>query len=120
MLAGFGPADDPAALQWMAEKIAGLRVFEDLEGRMNLSVGDIGGQVLCVPNFTLYGDCRKGKRPGFSYAAPPEQATALFDAFCDTLAGLCPVARGVFGAHMHVALINDGPVTLLLDTDKAF
>lgn len=120
VLAGFGPEDEAADLAWMAEKIATLRVFGDAEGRMNLSVVDAGGTVLVVPNFTLYGDCRKGRRPGFSGAAPPARATALFDAFCDELAKFAAVQRGVFGAHMHVNLTNDGPVTLLLDSAKTF
>lgn len=120
VLAGFAPNDQPADLQWMAEKIAGLRIFEDADGKMNLSVVDIGGQVLAVPNFTLHGDCRKGRRPGFSAAAPPELASDLFDSFCEELEKLAPLQRGVFGAHMHVALTNDGPVTLLLDTDRTF
>ncbi|NSW57806.1 MAG: D-tyrosyl-tRNA(Tyr) deacylase [Armatimonadetes bacterium] len=120
VLAGFGPGDATADLQWMAEKIATLRVFGDDEGRMNLAVGDVGGELLVVPNFTLYGDCRKGRRPGYSAAAAPERATALFDQFCDHLQGLVPVQRGVFGAHMHVSLTNDGPVTLLLDSAKTF
>lgn len=120
VLAGFGPDDEPADLAWMAEKIAALRVFGDEQGRMNLSVGETGGELLVVPNFTLYGDCRKGRRPGYSGAAAPEKATALFDQFCDHLQGLVPVQRGVFGAHMHVSLTNDGPVTLLLDSAKNF
>lgn len=119
VLAGFAPGDGAAQLRWMAEKIAGLRIFPDDEGKMNLSVVDVGGQVLAVPNFTLHGDCRKGKRPGFSNAAPPELATTLFDDFCRELEQLAPVQRGVFGAHMHVTLTNDGPVTLLLDTEAA-
>lgn len=118
LLAGFSPADGPADLAWMADKIAGLRIFSDSEGRMNLPVAHIGGEVLAVPNFTLYGDCRKGRRPGFSAAAAPEIATALFSAFVAELARLVPTKSGVFGAHMHVSLTNDGPVTLLLDTEK--
>jgi len=120
VLAGFGPADQAADLSRIAAKVADLRVFEDDAGKMNLSVGDVGGQVLAVPNFTLYGDCRKGRRPGFSAAAPPDRAAQLFVAFCDELARHVPVQRGIFGAHMHVHLTNDGPVTLLLDSEKAF
>jgi len=120
ILAGFAPTDGPDDLRWMAEKIAGLRVFEDEDGKMNLSVGEIAGSILSVPNFTLYGDCRKGRRPGFSNAAAPELATELFDRFCDELQSLVPTQRGVFGAHMHIALTNNGPVTLLLDSEKTF
>ena len=120
VLVGFSPGDQPRDLEWMAEKLAGLRVFTDDEGKMNLSVSEIGGAVLAVPNFTLYGDCRKGRRPGFSDAASPEVATALFDRFCEALAKLVPTQTGVFGAHMHVTLTNDGPVTLLLDSEKTF
>ena len=120
VLAGFGPVDQGADLQWMADKVAGLRIFADADDKMNLSVVEVEGAVLAVPNFTLYGDCRKGRRPGFSAAAPPELATGLFKEFCDGLAGRVPVQRGVFGAHMHVTLTNDGPVTLLLDSEKTF
>ncbi len=119
VLAGFAPDDQERDLQWMAEKLAGLRIFPDAEGRMNLSVVDVDGTVLAVPNFTLYGDCRKGKRPSFTEAAGPELATGLFDSFCDLLARAVPVARGVFGAHMHVELVNDGPITLILDSRRA-
>ena len=119
-LAGFAPGDGPQDLVWMADKIGSLRIFPDAEGKMNLSVADVGGGVLVIPNFTLYGDCRKGRRPGFSGAAAPDVAEALLGQFCETLGGSVPVHSGVFGAHMHVALTNDGPVTLLLDTDKTF
>lgn len=118
VLAGFGPGDGAAELAWVAEKVANLRIFHDAQGKLNLSVVETGGEVLAVPNFTLYGDCRKGRRPGFSGAASPELATGLFDDFCEMLAGLVATQRGVFGAHMHVALTNDGPVTLLLDSAK--
>lgn len=120
LLVGFGPTDTPQDLRWTADKIAGLRIFPDEEGKMNLSVLDVGGEVLVVPNFTLHGDCRKGRRPGFSNAAPPEVATGLFDDFCELLSAQVPSQRGVFGAHMHLALTNDGPITLLLDSTGAF
>jgi len=120
VLVGFAPGDTDADLEWMAEKLQGLRVFGDAEGNMNLAVGDVGGAVLLVPNFTLYADCRKGRRPGFSNAAPPERAAELFRQFCEKMSQRVPVQRGVFGAHMHVELTNDGPVTLLLDSSKLF
>ena len=120
VLVGFAPGDTDADLEWMAEKLQGLRVFGDAEGNMNLAVGDVGGAVLLVPNFTLYADCRKGRRPGFSNAAPPERAAELFQQFCEKMGQRVPVQRGVFGAHMHVELTNDGPVTLLLDSSKLF
>jgi len=119
VLVGFAPEDAERDLQWMSEKVAGLRIFPDAEGKMNLSVVDVDGTVLAVPNFTLYGDCRKGKRPSFTEAAGPDIATDLFHGFCELLARSVPVARGVFGAHMHVELVNDGPITLILDSRRA-
>lgn len=118
VLAGFRPGDGKPDLDWMADKLIGLRVFEDPDGKMNLSVEDVDGEILLVPQFTLYGDCRKGRRPGFSDALAPDQATLLFDQFCDTVArlGVTP-QRGVFGAHMQVSLVNDGPVTLIIDRE---
>jgi D-aminoacyl-tRNA deacylase len=107
-------ADDARTL---AVKLAGLRVFEDGEGKMNRPIGDLAGSMLVVSQFTLYGDCRKGRRPSFDAAAPPELARALYDAFvADVRAQGVPVATGVFQAHMQVELVNDGPVTLVLDT----
>ncbi len=110
-----GDADEDARL--LASKIAGLRIFSDEAGRFNLSVQEIGGAVLVVSQFTLLGDARKGRRPNFTAAAPPEVARPLVDRVTDLLraAGL-PVATGEFGAHMEVTLTNDGPVTILLDT----
>jgi D-aminoacyl-tRNA deacylase len=118
-LAGFADGDDAVQLQWMADKLSGLRIFEDEQGRMNLSVRDIGGSVLLVPNFTLYADCRKGRRPSFCRAADPATATALFDRFCDLMqdSGLC-IAKGIFGAYMEVGLCNSGPVTLIIDSPE--
>ncbi len=117
VLAGFKQGDAAQQLQWIAQKIVGLRIFEDAEGKMNLSVGDIEGGVLLVPNFTLYADCQKGRRPGFSGAAAPEPAGRLFDEFCIMVQELdIPVAKGHFGAHMQVSLTNDGPVTLIIDS----
>lgn len=112
VLLGVAPDDGPAQVAWMADKIANLRIFEDDGGKMNRSVRDVGGGVLVISQFTLYGDVAKGRRPGFSGAAPPEIAKPLYEAVADALGA----ARGVFGAHMVVALVNDGPVTLILDT----
>ncbi len=116
-LVGFRAGDDETALGWMAQKLTTLRVFEDAAGKMNLALGDTGGELLLVPQFTLYGDCRKGRRPGFDGALDPASASVLFDGFCDRCAaeGFTP-QRGVFGAHMRVSLLNDGPVTLILDS----
>lgn len=115
-LVGFAPEDGEAALEWMAEKIVGLRVFPDAEGKMNRSLADVGGAVLAVSQFTLYGDARKGRRPSFVGAAPPEIAEALYQHFCVALRNRgATVATGTFGAAMQVALVNDGPVTLVLE-----
>jgi D-tyrosyl-tRNA(Tyr) deacylase len=117
VLLGISPADTPAEAQWLAEKTAGLRIFNDEAGKMNLSIADVGGAVLVVSQFTLYGDCRKGRRPSFLGAAPPEIAVPLYEAFVNALRALgLPVATGRFGAMMQVELVNDGPVTLILDT----
>jgi D-tyrosyl-tRNA(Tyr) deacylase len=118
VLLGVAPTDGPKEIAWMAEKVAGLRVFADDEGKMNLSLLDRGKGALVVSQFTLYGDVRKGKRPSFVGAAPPELAERLYEEFCTALAekGVKPVEKGVFRADMKVALVNDGPVTLILDT----
>ena len=117
LLVGVAGGDGQAEAGWLAEKVAGLRVFADEEGRMNLSVRDTGGEVLAVSQFTLLADTRKGKRPSFVGAAPPEVAEPLFDYFCERLraAGLASVKTGLFGAMMDVALVNDGPVTIVLE-----
>ncbi|MGH7643978.1 MAG: D-aminoacyl-tRNA deacylase [Gemmatimonadales bacterium] len=118
VLAGFAPGDSDATLQWMAEKILTLRLFGDAEGKMNLALGDVGGGVLVVSQFTLYGDARKGRRPSFVDAAPPQAAVALYERFVAVLrerSGGAPVETGVFGAMMDVELVNAGPVTLLLE-----
>ena len=116
LLAGFQSADDSTVLRWMAEKCAGLRVFEDEAGAMNLALSDVGGAVLVVPNFTLYGDARKGRRPSFTAAAAPELAQALFDEFVTCLAATgVPVQAGFFQTHMQVEIHNDGPITLVLE-----
>jgi D-tyrosyl-tRNA(Tyr) deacylase len=116
VLAGFAPGDSDDQLAWMAEKLHGLRLFPDDEGKMNRSLDEVGGGVLVVSQFTLYGDARKGRRPSFIGAAPPAQAEALYERFVALLRqrGL-EVATGAFGAMMAVELVNDGPVTLLLE-----
>jgi len=121
VLLGVGQPDAEADARFLAEKSAGLRIFEDADGKMNLSVTETGGSVLVVSQFTLYGDCRKGRRPGFSAAAPPERADRLYQHYVAVLRELgLTVATGVFQAEMKVELVNDGPVTLLLDSGKEF
>lgn len=118
---GVGREDSTADSEYLASKIAGLRIFEDESGLMNLSVQESGGQVLCISQFTLYGDCRKGRRPGFSAAAPPEQAVKLYDQFCEHLKDFgLTVATGQFQENMRIRVDNDGPVTILLDSRKLF
>ena len=116
LLVGIANGDTQAEADWLAEKTAGLRVLADANGKMNRSVIDTGGEVLAVSQFTLLADTRKGKRPSFVNAAPPEEAEKLFDYFCKRLhaAGVTFVKTGSFGAMMDVALVNDGPVTILL------
>ena len=116
VLAGFAPADEEPALAWMAEKLAGLRVFGDAEGKMNLGLAEVGGAMLVVSQFTLYGDASKGRRPSFVGAAPPERAEPLYERFVVLLRERgVPVETGRFGAMMDVELVNDGPVTLLIE-----
>ena len=121
VLLGVGKDDEEADAKYLADKTAHLRIFEDEAGKMNLSVSDISGEILVVSQFTLYGDCRKGRRPGFSDAARPPKAEALYEVYTSELAdiGLNP-QTGVFQAHMEVELINDGPVTILLGSKKTF
>ncbi|CAM4367567.1 D-aminoacyl-tRNA deacylase [Paenibacillus tarimensis] len=117
LLVGFTQEDTERDIRWMADKLAGLRIFEDQDGKMNLSVTDIGGAVLSVSQFTLYGDCRKGRRPNFMSAARPEQAEPLYNQFNELLrARGLHVETGRFGAMMDVELINWGPVTLIIDS----
>ena len=119
VLVGVEQGDGEADMRYCAEKVAGLRVFEDGEGKMNLSVKDVGGAILAVSQFTLCGDCRHGKRPSFTAAAAPDVANAYYERFVDGCrkAGL-PVETGIFRAHMLVELVNNGPVTILLDSTK--
>ncbi len=121
VLLGVGRDDRLSEAQWLADKVAGLRIFSDEQDRMNLSVLDTKGSVLVVSQFTLWGDCKKGKRPSYVRAASGEQAEPLYEAFCGRLRELnLEVATGSFGAKMQVHLVNDGPVTLLVDSEKAF
>jgi D-aminoacyl-tRNA deacylase len=116
VLLGVAPTDTSAQVQWLADKVVGLRIFADADGKMNRGVAEIGGGVLVVSQFTLYGDCRKGRRPSFIGAAAPEVAEPLYEAFLNGIRALgVPVAAGRFGAMMQVELVNDGPVTLIID-----
>ncbi len=126
VLAGFAPSDTEDQLAWMADKVLGLRLFSDAEGKMNLALADVGGALLVVSQFTLYGDARKGRRPSFIDAAPPEVAIPLYERFVALLrergagtgagaGGGTRVETGEFGAMMEVELVNDGPVTLVLE-----
>jgi D-tyrosyl-tRNA(Tyr) deacylase len=117
LLVGVADGDGEPETDWLAEKIAGLRIMPDEAGKMNLSIRDTGGAVLAVSQFTLLADTRKGKRPSFIKAAPPEEATRLFDYFCEQvrMAGVATVEKGRFGAMMDVQLVNDGPVTIVLE-----
>jgi len=116
VLAGFAPGDADPTLEWMAKRILGLRIFPDADGLMNRDVSEAGGELLIVSQFTLYGDCSRGRRPSFAAAAPPDEAADLYRRFVD----MCrrspvPVREGRFGAMMRVRLLNDGPVTLVIE-----
>ena len=119
ILLGIRASDTADDAKWLIDKIVNLRIFEDPDGKMNVSLADTGGEMLIVSQFTLYGDCRKGRRPGFSAAAPPAIAEPLYNRFIEMAeeSGL-RVATGVFQAAMQVELVNDGPVTLLVDSEK--
>ena len=119
ILLGVGPEDTEKDCRYLAEKALGLRIFEDEQGKMNLGLDAVGGQVLVVSQFTLYGNCRKGRRPSFTDAAPAELGNALYEKFLSICTELgYPPQHGQFGADMKVASVNDGPVTLILDTKE--
>ena len=116
VLLGVEKGDDEAKADWLAEKIAGLRIFSDKDGKMNLSVAEVGGELLAVSQFTLAGNCSKGKRPSFDTAAPPDVGKRLYEYFVDAVRILgLPVQTGIFQADMKVHLVNDGPVTFILE-----
>jgi D-tyrosyl-tRNA(Tyr) deacylase len=119
-LAGLEVRDTGEDRRWLADKLVNLRIFPDAQGKMNLSVLDVGGTVLLVPNFTVAGDAGKGRRPSFDNAMRPPRAEEEFALLCAAVRALCPrVCEGVFGAHMHVSLVNDGPITILLESPRA-
>ena len=119
ILLGVGPNDTERECRWLAEKVLGLRIFEDENEKMNLGLGDVGGEVLVVSQFTLYGNCRKGRRPSFVGAAGPELGNQMYEKFLSICTELgYPPQHGEFGADMQVASVNDGPVTLILDTEE--
>lgn len=121
VLLGVATGDAEKDAEYLAEKIAGLRIFEDAEGKMNRNVSEAGGALLAVSQFTLYGDTRRGKRPSFDAAARPERARELYEYFVERVQSLgLRCETGQFQAHMQVELVNDGPVTILLDSEKSF
>ncbi len=113
---GVHQADTSAEIPYLVDKVTNLRVFPDDDGKMNCSLKDAAGEALVVSQFTLYGDCRKGRRPSYSEAAPPPEAERLYEGFCAAMRKVVSVQTGVFQAHMEVRLVNDGPVTLMVDT----
>lgn len=121
VLLGVGNGDSRSDAQYLAEKVANLRIFDDEEGKLNYSIRDLGLPVLAVSQFTLYGDCRKGRRPSFGQAAPPETGENLYKLFCLEMEQYgIQVAKGRFRSHMVVEIVNDGPVTMLLDSKRSF
>ena len=120
VLMGIDEKDEQKDLDYICDKLMGLRIFEDEEGKMNRSIIDAGGSILLISQFTLYGDARKGKRPSFIRAARPEKAIPLYEAAISKLSEKVHVETGIFGAEMKVELVNDGPVTILLDSERTF
>ena len=118
LLVGIAPGDSEEDLEYAVRKISNMRIFADAEGKMNLSVKDIKGEILSISQFTLYAETKKGNRPAFTGAAKPDLASQLYDRFNDLLELQVPVKRGVFGADMQIDLVNDGPVTIILDTEN--
>ena len=116
LLVGVGPEDNQEDVAYVVRKVLNMRIFSDSQDRMNLSIQDIGGEILSISQFTLFADTKKGNRPAFTGAAKPELAKALYQAFNSQLSELVPVKTGQFGADMQVSLVNDGPVTIILDT----
>ena len=116
LLVGVGPEDQEEDLDYAVRKLVNMRIFSDAEGKMNLSVKDIEGEILSISQFTLFADTKKGNRPAFTGAGKPDMATSFYDTFNQKLAQKVPVQTGIFGADMQVELVNDGPVTIILDT----
>lgn len=121
VLVGLLPTDDEKTMDYMLDKLTNLRIYEDENDKLNLSIKDVGGDLLLIPNFTLYGDARKGRRPSYAKAAPPESAEGIFNRFVEKAKETSiRVETGVFRTHMKVDLVNDGPVTVLLDSERVF
>ena len=116
VLVGFTDGDSVKDIDYLVNKVVNLRVFEDSNGVMNLSVRDVSGSILCVSQFTLYGDCSRGNRPSYIKAMKGEDSIKLYDLFCDRLNSIVPTKKGVFGADMKVSLVNDGPTTIIIDS----
>lgn len=116
ILVGIEPTDDEKLIKYYAEKVSKLRIFRDANGKTNLSIKDVGGEILAVSNFTLLAETKRTNRPSFSHAAPHDQALKLYDMFCNELNKYVPTKKGVFGEHMHIDTMLDGPVTIVIDT----
>lgn len=116
VLVGFTDGDSVKDIDYLVNKVVNLRIFEDSNGVMNLSVRDVSGSILCVSQFTLYGDCSRGNRPSYIKAMKSEDSIKLYDLFCDRLNSIVPTKKGVFGADMKVSLVNDGPTTIIIDS----
>lgn len=117
VLVGFTHGDDISDIDYLVNKVTNLRIFQDSNGVMNLSVKDVLGSILCVSQFTLYGDCSKGNRPSYTKAMSGNESIKLYDLFCDKLNSIVPTKKGIFGADMKVSLINDGPTTIIIDSE---